>query len=435
MRRFRVSKSEAEIGRCLRKVVITAAKMDPSYRRFLCSNGIKPDMIRSAESLSKLPITSKMTMLPGLARARRTSRRHRRRIVRSATSGTSGQVLLVGMSLPEWWFRAYSYFRCMTRHARLSWPLTIAHIGSVSLEPMAPRTSRSWVYPVRVVRVPRSLRPSEQVDQLLASRVQVVTGHPTCLEAVARDLASRGTAYKTRLIACRGEILSARTREALSRGFDGRIADYYNCEEIGNMAYECPADPTRMHVNTDACWLEVVDGHGVPQEIGVEGDVVVTNLYNLTMPFVRYALGDRATLLSHGGQPCACGSLAPTILAPAGRMDDYFVFPDGRRMSPRTVEGLVILPLLQHLRAESPDLLLSPKYQIVQESEESIVLLVDAPLSFAKELETEVVSAFRKRGFSVQLAIREVSEIPLAASGKSKNVRSLLDTGEPHGMA
>jgi phenylacetate-CoA ligase len=260
---------------------------------------------------------------------------------------------------------------------------------------------------------------------------QVITGHPTALEAVGYALAQREVLYRTRLIACRGEILSNRLRGTLSQGFDGRIADYYNCEEIGNIAYECPADPSKMHVNTDACVLEVVDENGLPRETGVEGEIVVTNLYNYTMPFIRYRLGDRTALLSHGTPRCACGSLRPTISPPAGRSDDYIVFPDGRQMSPRAVEGLVILPLLKRLRANSSGVLRSPRYQIVQESLDTLRLLVDAPLTFEHELANEVEMSFRNWGYSTTLVVSRVTEIPVERSGKSKTVVSRISGDEP----
>jgi phenylacetate-CoA ligase len=312
----------------------------------------------------------------------------------------------------------------MEQHAALAWPLTIAHVGSTSLETSASLSIPQWLLPVRVVRIARHRPAIEQADRLIAANCQVVSGHPTALEAVSEVLIRRHQKHRTKLIASRGEILSDRLRSVISRAFNGRIADYYNCEEVGNVAYECPADPTKMHVNTSACLLEVVNENGQPQVVGVEGEIVITNLYNHTMPFIRYRLGDRATLLSHGGRQCACGSLRPTISPPAGRSDDYFRFPDGRQLSPRAVEGLVILPLLKRLRVDSPDVLRSPRYQIIQESMKSVRLLVDSQLGFTDELVDEVEASFSDMGFVVSLIVSETANIPVEDSGKRKTVVS-----------
>ena len=97
------------------------------------------------------------------------------------------------------------------------------------------------------------------------------------------------------LVVCRGEVLDEQTRSLLAKAFAGKIVDYYNAEEIGNVAYECPDDHEKMHVNTGSCILEILNDQGVSKGLGEEGRIVVTNLFNHTMPFIRYDLGDRGT--------------------------------------------------------------------------------------------------------------------------------------------
>lgn len=423
LRRFAVSKSDEDTRQCLRQLALSASRNFKYYRDLMQSAGIHPEKMDSVAALSRLPTTTKAE-IPQPSSVRSGLLSGRPPVVRSATSGTLGQALFVRMSRAEWLFRAYSFFKTMEEHAAVTWPLSIAHVGSISLETAAPLSLPPWLLPVRVVRIPRHQPATEQADRLLAANCQVVSGHPTALEAVGNVLVQRRVKRRTKLIASRGEILSDRLRFAISLAFEGRLADYYNCEEAGSVAYECPADPTKMHVNTSVCLLEVVNERGEPQEIGVEGEVVITNLYNYTMPFIRYRLGDRSTLLSRGGGECECGSLRPTISPPAGRSDDYFSFPDERKLSPRAIEGLVILPLLKRLRADSPGVLRSPRYQIVQESMDTIRLLVDSPLGFTDELIEVVEASFGNWGLSVSLVVSEAADIPVENSGKTKTVIS-----------
>jgi phenylacetate-CoA ligase len=148
-----------------------------------------------------------------------------------------------------------------------------------------------------------------------------------------------GLAVRPRLVISYAETLYPHVRDLLERVFACRVADYYNCEEAGSLAWECPNRPGTMHPNPATVCLEVVDADGQPAGYGTEGDVVITNLFNATMPFVRYALGDRATL----SEPmrCSCGVDGPTLRLVEGRDEDFFVLPDGREVAPRAVYDIV----------------------------------------------------------------------------------------------
>ena len=84
-----------------------------------------------------------------------------------------------------------------------------------------------------------------------------------------------------------------------------------------------------LHINADHLVVELVDsrGHQVTEEAG---DVVITDLHNLAMPFVRYRNGDRATAIRDGD--CACGRRLPLLQSVEGRILDMIVTPDGRHV-------------------------------------------------------------------------------------------------------
>ena len=58
-----------------------------------------------------------------------------------------------------------------------------------------------------------------------------------------------------------------------------------------------------------------------------EGNVVVTDLTNTGMPFVRYVNGDRAVA---GWTDCTCGRGMPLLKKVVGRQLDMIDTPDGR---------------------------------------------------------------------------------------------------------
>jgi hypothetical protein len=73
---------------------------------------------------------------------------------------------------------------------------------------------------------------------------------------------------------------------------------------------DCPA----MHVNADAVHVEVLHpATRRPVPTGTAGLLVLTDLLNTAMPFVRCVVGDVGVLLETGG-PCACGRVTPRLL-------------------------------------------------------------------------------------------------------------------------
>ena len=179
-----------------------------------------------------------------------------------------------------------------------------------------------------------------------------------------------------------------------------------------------------MHVNTDCCVLEIVNEAGEPVPPGVEGHVIVTNLFNHTMPFIRYALGDLTAWISKGGERCVCGSYRPTILAPLGRADDYFWLADGTRMSPRIVEAYFVPPMLEFLAEQDEDMIGSPRYEIIQESERLLRFRIADQLGFRKKLEWRIQSKFREDGHDVSVVVEENASLPVDGSGKARCIVS-----------
>jgi phenylacetate-CoA ligase len=124
---------------------------------------------------------------------------------------------------------------------------------------------------------------------------------------------------------CTGEQLSDEQRELLAQQFHCPVVNEYGCTEVGVMGFECSEGC--LHEMTPNIYLEVIK-NGTPV-INEEGDVVVTELHALTSPFIRYKTGDRGVKMS---EHCSCGLPYPVIKILSGRVDDYILTPDGRKV-------------------------------------------------------------------------------------------------------
>lgn len=391
----------------------------PYYRSVLDHNGVNPTDIRTARDLQRVPITQRETLSALATTDCVDSQVALERYSRHLTSGSSGIPLAVYMRRTELTYRRLSLGRVLLHATHLLPPFRLAEIGCI-LPPDKPTVSRVPGL-LTVVKPPGQAEPSEQVEWLKRYRPQIVEGFPTALEVLARACYQQGWYLpKPRLVVSRGEMLLPDVRRLLESTFKARVIDHYNCEEIGNVAWQCPLDPERMHINQDTCVVEIVDQHGNRLPTGETGLVALTNLYNFTMPFIRYVLGDRGSLLSDGHNPCACGASGPSMALLEGRTDDMLRLPDGRYLSPRVVASAVFL------RPNGVRIHGLHKYQLVQKAVDRLEVRVVLDEDHDPDWEEVLVEAALKVLKGVSLDIREVDDIPFDHSGKYKRVVSTV---------
>ena len=94
-----------------------------------------------------------------------------------------------------------------------------------------------------------------------------------------------------------------------------KIINNFGCREVWNIAYECTCG--NMHVNNNYLIVELVNENGETiTEFNKLGRIVITNLSNYTMPFVKYYLGDLAYF---SDKKCSCGCKNKIIVFEEGR--------------------------------------------------------------------------------------------------------------------
>ena len=430
--RFKIGKSSQDTDSLLRYLVRSAYTNVPFYRRTWDTEGVSVSQFRGVEDLPLLPIVTKGSLLSRGLQDRLNATVDPQHTIRRGTSGTSGAPIEVHMTRPEFRFRQLILFLALCGNAGWAFPLDIVEAGT-----WIPPTSSGSVIRRRglltaVTYISRKSPLEEQAHALARTRPMVLTGCPSSLQIIAAELVRlRIAPPRPKIIVPRGEVLRPDVRNLLSEVFGGRVIDYYNAQEIGNIARQCADSPSVMYVNHDSCVVEVVDDEGHPVSLGQEGNIVVTSLYNTTMPFLRYTLQDRAVLLQNERTHCRCGCRTQTIASPLGRDDDFIVLPDLQRVSPRVIDDLVIAAC-RKVGIESSFTRGVQQYQIVQESPTHITLRIAASEPPPASLCTQLVHDVRALHHDFQCDVEEVSQIDLGETGKLKRVLSHL---QDDGMA
>jgi len=421
--RFKIGKTPAERDRLVAYLVRTAYRNVPYYRDMMDRAGVDPAAIRSAAELRRLPITTKRALLDTSENGFLHRRAVPKRCHRVSTSGYTGYLLTIYYSWPEAYYRRAMLLLAMGRNARLSWPVSLVHVGARSDQMKRDLVQRLGF--VRVTKVHRELPVAEQAAAMSGIRAQIIEGTPSHLELLAEQVMRQGVAVpRPRLVVAYGEVLHSHQAALIEAVFGTRVANYYNCEEVGNIAWSCPIRRDVLHVNHDACVLEVVSEDGAPVEPGEEGRVVLTSLFGTTMPFLRYEVGDRARLLPRGTEPCACGHRGDSISLEVARDEDFLVLPDGRRISPRRPVVAVLAAALrtQGLTDVFADVIRG--FQIIQETVDQVIVRAVRGRETREGIESEIAKGFAAIHPQLRCRVEWVDAIEPDPSGKVKKVLS-----------
>ena len=245
--------------------------------------------------------------------------------------------------------------------------------------------------------------------RLVKFRPKVLYGYPNAMSTFAKFITDEKL-YPIRVekILCTAERLTDQQRKILTDVFHGEVYNLYCTREHGCIGFECEKH-NGLHIDIGSVYLEIVKD-GVVVEPGTSGEIVITDLLNYGMPFIRNKIGDRGTLSS---APCDCGNPLPLLQTLDGRETDMLHRPDGSLVS-----GVMLVDMM-------PDEPAIKAMQFIQDSVDEIDLnlVIDSAI-YTSDTEAKVLCELRQfMGENMKINIYFVSEIPRNPhSGKYQEV-------------
>jgi len=376
------------------------------YRRRFRENGFEPGDLKGWDSFRTFPLLTKQDIRDS-GRELFASGVDPKALISRKTSGSTGESLHFFVTEKDCDFkRGVSLYRDQWTGWRLGdWKAMVW--GN-------PSYLDSWRDRLRNALIERrfsldTLKMDEAMmmafaQQILRKKPTMLFGHAHSLYLFARFWEMQGLQpYRFRGILSTAMVLHEHERKTCEEVFDTPVFDRYGCEEVSLIASECQAH-LGLHVNTDSLVVEVVK-NGAPATSGEEGAVVVTDLCNRTMPFIRYLVGDMAIPTEN---ICPCGRSYPRLSRVTGRIADYLRTPEGHWVSG--------ISLTENFATLIPGL---EKIQIVQEKMNEIRLRIIPGPRFDDQSRAAVQRLVTERfGTSMRYEIEIVSQILAEPSGK-----------------
>lgn len=239
---------------------------------------------------------------------------------------------------------------------------------------------------------------------LLQKKPAILFGHAHSLFLFAKFLESRGLGgIHPRGIISTCMVLHDFERQTIEKVFGCRVTNRYGCEEVSLIACECPEG--NMHLNCDSLIVEFIRD-GKPVSPGEPGAIVVTDLTNYGMPFIRYKVGDVGVPSTKTSCPCGC--TYPIMESLEGRVADYVVTPEGSYISG--------ISLTENFAMQLPGI---KQMQIVQEKIDQLTFRIVKGESFSEDTVADLQRlALERFGRQMQWDVEYVDSIQSERSGK-----------------
>ena len=318
----------------LRSLVTHAYNNVPYYKETFDKIKLSPADIRGVEDLYKIPVVS------GEVFRRRNdefiaSSNHYRNIRIGKTGGTTGTPVIVYKDTTDRTMTWASYYRWYEWMGVAMGEKTATFWGAGSVtENNFPENARQKIinylqnaYVFNSFNISKESLPGV-IEILNRLKPVLLKGYLSSLTFLAWYMNDTGVrlSFPIKAVSSTTETLTQRDRALLEATFQAPVYDQYGCGEASGIAYEC-AQHNGMHITREHVIVEILDDDG--NRTAGSGNVIITNLDNYIMPFIRYSNGDVAVLADG---KCSCGVTSERLVSVEGRVSDTITLKTGARV-------------------------------------------------------------------------------------------------------
>jgi len=398
----------------LRSLIHHAYTNVPYYHDLFHSLNLFPSDISTKEDLLKLPILTKedIRKCPEKFIAQNIPQKF---LIHKTTSGSSGKIfeyfidkttlsISRATGLRGWEYSGYNVGDKMVTFG-----------GSSLLPKNVPiytkiRFKFSQNLPISSYNL-NNERLNEYLKQIIKFNPKYLRGYPSSIAMLAEYALENGIdAINLNGVMTTAETLSKSQREIIASVFHCDVFDLFGCFDGGANACECDQH-CGYHISLERSVHEFLDDNGYSVSSGENGHIILTDLWNYAMPFIRYDAGDMGVPTDRA---CRCGRGLPLLERITGRTIEQIILSDGKHLS-----GLILTDIFEQRDVGKGVL----DYQIIQEKEDKILINVVKSDHYSPIISKEIQDfIWGHMGRRVEIQFNFLDEIPRSDANKRRIV-------------
>jgi len=391
----------------MRLMIHHAYKSSRFYNQKFKHANIHPEQIKTTEDLRKIPLTTKKELMKYDFQDLVSNTTNLSQCHVSRTSGSTGTNFSIAYDQ-----HAYAYERALSLRANLSCGQRFYDKQLTIDRPTDVKTNFQWFQKLRIFPLYHTSifqQPQEIIQIIDEIKPDILYGFSSSIWNLAKCIINNDLEIlPPKLVFTTAEVLDQKMRSDISKAFGCDVLDQFGCVEMGRTAWECPAH-SGYHMDIDSFIFEI-EQDAQPVDDGSQGELIYTNLYNYSMPLIRYQVGDIAVKSS---TDCICNRPFPVLSKILGRKDDFIIKSDGSTFPP--ILFAVFMKYQQGVKS----------YRIVQESQDFIRVLITIDDKYSKQTENQIIAGIRDLlNESIQIEIEITEEIQSEMTGKIRSVIS-----------
>ena len=240
------------------------------------------------------------------------------------------------------------------------------------------------------------------IKKFIEFNAEFGTGIPSAWNYLADYILENSIEFSVfKAIITDSEAMSTEQEEKIARAFNCPVYQTYGLGEVGMVAVQCKNKHyhtlPKMHI------VEILDEDNNLVPDGIEGQIVITDLNSMKFPFIRYKTGDLG-IMRH--DDCGCGIKKPYLTNIVGRVEDYILTKDNRKIRRVT---LIVKPAIGIKES-----------QIIQFSRDAIIIKVVPDVNFDEKSMEEVVKNAPLYIGDMNVKWEKVQKLERTANGKLK---------------
>ncbi len=400
----------------LKQILSHANDNVPFYHEMFKKINFKPEYVSSVNDLNKLPILTKEIVNKNFNTlyAKNYSKEN---LIQSFTSGSTGTPMR--FYIDRRWLASNS----AAAHRAWSWAGyelgdKMMYLWGVPSDFHKTRKDKIIDFLLRTYNL-NALQLTEEtmgnyVQMINKIKPKIINSYASAIFLLSEYMKKNEIDFiKPKAILTTADMLYTHQRKSIEEVFNCEVFDYYSGRDTSLQAAECP-EHTGYHLSIENAVVEFVkeNDHVSP---GETGKIILTDLCNYAMPFIRYEIGDLGT---PSNENCPCGRNLPLMKSLNGRIFDFILTPEGKHILGEYFHIIIIDYNIHGIK----------EFQIIQESLNKLIVYIVKNPDETIDDSSRFISLIQKEvGEEVKIELKYASSIQRTSSGKLRHVISKIN--------